>query len=93
MDTFNIRKAITIVEDFIKKYDLIIKGGIAIDYALRLKGDSIYDDDELPDYDMIVPDTTICYKLARNLCKKGFPNISAIPALYPTTMTVRVDFE
>lgn len=48
-----------IAEELIKKYiqthDCILYGGIAIDYALRLRGDKIYSDTEIPDFDFWSP--------------------------------------
>ena len=50
----------TIAQEAIKKYiqtrNCILYGGIAIDYALRLRGDKIYEDTDIPDFDFWVPD-------------------------------------
>ena len=51
----NITDALTIVKQFIISNDLILVGGMAIDFALKLKGDQIYTDDQLPDYDFDSP--------------------------------------
>lgn len=87
-------KALDIVKQFIIDKSLILVGGMAIDFALKLKGDKIYSDNQLPDYDFY-SSTHIddAYELASDLCKKGFKNISCIQAMHLTTMKVRVDFE
>lgn len=87
-------RALDIVRKFIIDEQLILKGGMAIDYALKLKGKFIYDDNQTPDYDFITPTPAEhAYKLGKILCAENFPNISCIPALYVTTMKVRLDFE
>ena len=83
--------ALSIVENFVKRNKLILVGGIAIDFALRLKGDSLYPDDELADYDFFSPTHYLhAYELAEELCQLEYPLISSINALHPTTMRVRI---
>lgn len=54
----NVQPCIDALEDFIKRKGLIIYGGLAIDYALRLRGGKIYADDLLQiDYDFLSPDS------------------------------------
>ena len=90
----DITKALEVVREFIIRKNLILTGGMAIDMALRLKGDSIYTDDQIPDYDFYSTNHTAdAYELSSILCKKGFDNISCINAMHLTTMRVRVDFE
>ena len=56
-ENFNqVLKGLDIVKDFIIENKLIITGGMAIDYALKLKGDKLYEDNQLPDYDFYTPD-------------------------------------
>lgn len=87
-------KALTTVRQFIIANNLILVGGMAIDFALKLAGDKLYSDDQLPDYDFYSPSHTAhAYELASLLCKAGFPNISCIQAAHMTTMRVRIDFE
>ena len=87
-------RALDLVRKFIIDEKLILKGGMAIDYALKLKGKSIYNHNQVPDYDFLTPTPAEhAYKLGQILCRENFPNISCIPALYVTTMRVRVDFE
>jgi hypothetical protein len=86
-------RALSIVKEFISERKLILYGGIAIDYSLRLKGSSIYSDDELPDYDFLSPRSVDdAYDLAELLQSKGHHNVSAIRATHVQTMRVRVDF-
>jgi hypothetical protein len=88
-----IMSALSIVRTFIEDRGLIIVGGMAIDFALKLKGSSIYTDEEVPDYDFYSPThTDHAYELGTILCDAGFKNISCVPAMHITTMRVRVDF-
>lgn len=90
----DITHALDVVKDFIIRKNLILIGGMAIDFALRLKGDNIYTDDQIPDYDFYSPNHSAdAYELGALLCEKGFKNISCINAMHITTMRVRVDFE
>jgi hypothetical protein len=88
----NVVTAIKIVKDFIIKHKLIIYGGSAIDYALRLHGSSIYHDESLatPDLDFYSPGhAEHSYMLADILYQAGFRGARAIVATY--TRTMRVD--
>jgi hypothetical protein len=89
-----ILSALSVVRQFIETKNLILVGGMSIDYALKLHGDSIYDDAQLPDYDFYSPlHTEHAYELGMLLCKKGYNNISVITAIHVTTLKVRIDFE
>jgi hypothetical protein len=84
-------RAITIVKQFIIKKKLIIYGGSAIDFALRLKGEFLYDDEILKfaDLDFYSPiHAEHAYELADELHKDGFPDVRAIGAAHHTTMRV-----
>lgn len=92
--TKDLLKATEIVATFIKQYNHVIVGGQAIDFALRLKGAHIYDDDTIPDYDIVSPNFhSDAYILANILIKHDLSNISVINALHPSTMKVKVNFE
>lgn len=84
--------ALAEVRIFIAKRKLILVGGMAIDFALKLKGDKLYDDHVLPDYDFIsmnfIKDSR---DLGEILCKKGM-DVSIINALHINTIKVRVNF-
>lgn len=87
-----ILKALDHVNQFIIKKKLILVGGMSIDFNMRLKGQKLYDDDTLPDYDFYSPDNaTHAYELGNELCKAEFPNVDVITAIHTTTMKVRVD--
>lgn len=84
-------KATEIVKKFIIDKGMIIYGGTAMDYALRLRGDKIYPDDMLlvPDLDMYSMDNVEhAYTLADILYKAGFKEVRAINALHMETMKV-----
>lgn len=86
-----IDKAIKQTEEYVSKHKLILTGGMAIDLALREKNESIYDDDTLPDYD-IISDTNLIHAnaLAEQLCNEGLPDINVINAVHITTVRVRI---
>jgi len=87
-----ISKALNVVKQYIIDNQLIIFGGLAIDYALRLYGSSIYMDEELPDYDCL-SNTNVddAYNLGEILNNLGFENVKVIRAKHPETMRVRVN--
>ena len=85
-------RALEIVRAFIVRHRLVVFGGLAIDYALRLRGGNIYSEDERPDYDFLSPDSvTHAYQIADELAEAGFENIAVIRAIHLQTMKVRVD--
>jgi len=88
-----LKKGIEIVKEFIIKNKLILKGGQAIDYALRLRDSKIYEDHVIPDFDFYSSDHYAdAIKLGNILCKQGLPNISVINAIHNTTIRVRINF-
>ena len=85
--------ALGLVKKYIVKHKLLIVGGMAIDFALRLKGTKLYEDDVLPDYDFYSPNyNTDAYHIAEKLKKAGLENISVINANHVSTMRVRVNY-
>ena len=93
IDIHMINRALVIVKEFIISRKLILYGGQAIDYALRLKGSSTYPDTQIPDLDFLSTHSVDdAYDLADILIKKGFKNVQAIRALHMQTMKVRIDF-
>lgn len=86
-----IDRALKLTETYISNNKLILTGGMAIDLALRAKGKSIYDDDTLPDFD-IISDSNLKHAnaLAELLCKAGLPDINVINAVHITTVRVRM---
>lgn len=90
----NTKRALEITEQFIGDNNLILIGGMAIDMALKLVGRSgIYQNEKLPDYDFLSPDTAAhSAQLAHLLCKAHLVNVSAINAMHTTTIKVRCNF-
>lgn len=85
--------AIKIITQFITDRKLIIYGGTAMDYALRLHGDQIYPDEVLtvPDLDFYSPDSVKdAYDLADILYAAGYSESRAFGATYVTTMRVDI---
>ena len=86
-------RALEIVRQFIIERKLILYGGQAIDFALRLKGSQIYPEHQTPDYDFFSPQSVDdAYDLADRLVAAGFENVKAIPAIHVQTMRVATDF-
>ena len=84
-------QALAIVRSFIIKKKLIVYGGLAIDYALRLKGSSIYPEDERPDFDFFsTQNVDDAYELADILAKAGFDDVRARRAIHIQTMRVGI---
>jgi Poly(A) polymerase catalytic subunit len=84
-------KAIKLTDEYVSKHKLILTGGMAIDLALRIKGKAIYDDDQLPDYDIISDENVNhAHALAKILCDAGLPNVNVINAVHITTVRVRM---
>ncbi len=83
--------AIEIVKEFIITHDLIIYGGTALDYALRLHGDHIYNDAtlEVPDLDFYSPkNIEHSYELADILFAAGYIHAHSRNAEHLRTMRV-----
>jgi len=93
IDSQMVNNALDIVHKFVINKQLILYGGLAIDYALRIKGDHIYNDEEKPDYDVLSSDNVNdSYEIADILYKAGFDQVSAIRAAHVQTMRVRINF-
>jgi hypothetical protein len=93
IDNTKLNNLLEIIREFIIKKELIIYGGVAIDYALRLKGNKIYSDYEHPDFDVFSSNHTgDCHEIVDKLYAMGYRNVSAIRAKHPQTMRVRCDF-
>lgn len=92
IDKDTIINAQKIVKQFIIDRKLIIFGGLAIDYALRLKGSSIYYSKDLPDYDCVsYRNVDDAYDLGELLNLAGFENVKVIRAKHVETMRVRIN--
>lgn len=90
--------AFELVKELIRKHKLILTGGMAMDYAMRAKGKSLYHTDVLPDFDFFSTDhATHAYELVKSLCelvkKMGRDDrVDAIGGSHTTTMRVRINF-
>lgn len=86
-----IDRATQLTVAYVSEHKLILTGGMAIDLALRVKNESIYDDDTLPDYDIISDENLLhANALAEIFCKEGLPDINVINAVHITTVKVRM---
>lgn len=86
-------RALEIVRRFIIDRRLILFGGLAVDYALRLRGAQLYPDDERPDFDFLSPRSVDdAYDLADILARAGFANVGVVRAIHVQTCKVRTDF-
>ena len=83
-----------IAQDAVKKYiqerGNILYGGTAIDYALRLRGDKIYEDTDLPDFDFWSPTYIETAAEILNILTVLLPgtNVYAFRAKYIRTMRI-----
>ena len=87
-------RALELVRSFIVKRSLILFGGLAIDYALRLsESRGIYHDDERPDFDVLSPNSVDdAYDLADELARAGFSDVGVVRGIHVQTMRVRTDY-
>ena len=91
-----LQKEIKIALEVIKKYiidnNLLIVGGTAIDYALKLKNDTLYNDlYQVPDFDIISPNNVLhANNIGKLLCNLKYTNISIVPAIHQTTVRVQL---
>ncbi len=87
-------RATNIVRDFIIKRKLIVYGGTAIDYLLRLKNGKIYPDEllEIADLDFNSPNhVEDAYDLCDILFAAGFTNVRCIVGQHQQTMKVDIE--
>ena len=92
VDAPRVRAACELVRAFIAERGLVVYGGQAIDYALRLAGSGLYPEGQLPDYDVYSPDSVgDAYDLADRLRAAGFAKVGALGAIHVTTMRVKTD--
>lgn len=87
-----ILSALSIVKDFIKDRNLILTGGMAIDFMMRSKKLKLYEDDKLPDYDFFSPNFhKDAYDLGTILHNLQFQNINIIRGRHTSTMRIRLN--
>ena len=94
VNTPEIKQMISIVEDFIKKKNLVCYGGISIN-ALLPEEDKIYNEDvDLPDYDMFSPNALEDAKeLADIYYKNGYTEVEARSGQHMGTYKVFTNFQ
>ena len=94
VDHEQLNEALVLVEKYIKDKNLILYGGMAIDFSLKAQGhDGIYAEPSIPDYDFMTSDPyNDSNELADILHKAGLTNISSINAKHVTSRRVRVNF-
>ena len=86
---------LTLIKNVIKEKKLIIYGGLAIHYVLKLKGHKgLYDDEKLPDYDIYSNDF---YNDSNNITiyfyNLGYKNAVCTTAMHISTRTIKLGFE
>ena len=87
----NMKTCLEVVRNYIIEHNLLIVGGMSIDFALRLKGEFLYSDYQIPDYDVIDPENIKhANSIASTLCAMGMKNISIVPAVHKTTVRVQL---
>jgi hypothetical protein len=92
-DAHSIDRVLAIAKAFIIEKGCIPYGGLAIDGALRLKGDRLYPDEERPDYDVYTSRSVVyAYELVDRIHKAGFANAGAMPGIHIQTMRVKFHF-
>ena len=92
VDGAAVDRALEIVRNFIVERRLVLFGGLAIDYALRRVGSSIYPDDQRPDFDFMSPRSVEdAYELADILFREGFSGVGAVRGIHVQTMRVRAN--
>lgn len=85
------RAALDVVKQFIVDRKRILYGGTAIDHALKLRGNRLYDDDAVPDLDFYSPENIQdAYDLADIFHNMGFEEARAIVGIHPTIMKVDI---
>ena len=93
VDAEMINNALDIIHKYIINKQLILYGGLAIDYALRIKGEHIYNEETIPDFVVLSPDSVNnAYEIADILYKAGFEAVNAITAAHIQTMRIRINF-
>ena len=82
-------RALAVVREFIAARGLVVFGGLAVDFALRLRGlEGLYPPGSRPDFDFFSPrGVDDAYDLAALLDAKGFPEVAAIRADASSSIT------
>ena len=87
----DIETAFAITETFIKTQPCLLSGGMGIDFALKLKGSSLYGENAIPDYDpWTVNHLDMSEQLGKIICDAGIDNVFVQGALHATTRRVAI---
>ena len=88
----DITKCLNIVKEYILEHELLLVGGMAIDFALKAKNDFLYNNDyQIADYDIISPNNVDhANKLGTIICNSNIKKLSIIPALHKTTVRIQL---
>lgn len=85
-----LQKCLDVVADYVKQNQLLVVGGMAIDFALRLKGEQLYGDNAVPDYDVVDNDNIRhANTVGEMLCTMGVADVAIVPAIHKTTVRVQ----
>lgn len=91
-DVTDVKPVFLIAEKFMKKHNLMLYGGSAIN-ALMPVGHKIYTDKDIPDYDVLSPSSKLhAYMLADIYAKKGFSYIEVKRGWHKGTYKLFVNF-
>lgn len=86
-----LQKCLDTVATYIKTQQLLIVGGMSIDFGLRVQGDRLYNEFTIPDYDVVSPDNLEHAKrVGELLCGMGIKDVAIVPAIHKTTMRVQL---
>lgn len=87
-----IQIALNKIKEYIITNNLLIVGGTAIDYALKLQNTTLYNDlYQVPDFDIISPNNIQhANNIAEILCNMKYTDISIVPAIHHTTVRVQL---
>lgn len=86
-----LEECLDVVREYIIENQLMVVGGMSIDFGLKEMGDRLYSDYSIPDYDIISPNNIEhANKIAKIICSKGHKNIAVVPAVHKTTIRVQL---
>ncbi len=86
-----IEECLNIVREYIIEHELMVVGGMSIDFGLKEMGDRLYSEYSIPDYDVISPNNIEhANNISKIICSKGYQNIAIVPAVHKTTMRVQL---
>ena len=64
---------------------------MSIDFGLKLQNKVLYDENSVPDFDIISPDNIEhANNIGKIICNNGIKNVAVVPAIHKTTVRVQV---